>query len=408
MSVNLKRPNKENILNISGIKLSTAESGLKYNNRKDLALIALDEGAVVAGVFTKNQFIAAPVEIAKSNLNIGPHKRAFIINTGSANAGTGKKGLEDAKEICNVLASSLKIDSNEILPFSTGVIMAYLPTDKIKESIPFLVDNLNADNWLDAAEAIMTTDTIPKAASTSGVIDNSKILVTGISKGSGMINPNMATMLAFIGTNANINAEMLQELIKEVTEKTFNKISVDGETSTNDSFIIVATNKADHKQITSKNKHYEILKDLLMDNAMELSQAIIRDGEGATKFIEIVVEQGENEKDCDEIAKVIANSALVKTAFFASDPNLGRILAALGNAQIEGLDPSLINIFLNDLLFAKNGSIAADYTELKGSEEMNKNEICLKIQMGRGLATSTMWTTDLSYDYVKINSEYRT
>ena len=408
MSVNLKRPNKENILNISGIKLSTAESGLKYNNRKDLALIALDEGAVVAGVFTKNQFIAAPVEIAKSNLNIGPHKRAFIINTGSANAGTGKKGLEDAKEICNVLASSLKIDSNEILPFSTGVIMAYLPTDKIKESIPLLVDNLNADNWLDAAEAIMTTDTIPKAASTSGVIDDSKILVTGISKGSGMINPNMATMLAFIGTNANINAEMLQELVKEITEKTFNKISIDGETSTNDSFIIVATNKADHKQITSKNKHYEILKDLLMDNAMELSQAIIRDGEGATKFIEIVVEQGENEKECDEIAKVIANSALVKTAFFASDPNLGRILAALGNAQIEGLDPSLINIFLNDLLFAKNGSIAADYTELKGSEEMNKNEICLKIQMGRGLATSTMWTTDLSYDYVKINSEYRT
>ena len=408
MSVNLKRPNKENILNISGIKLSTAESGLKYNNRKDLALIALDEGAVVAGVFTKNQFIAAPVVIAKSNLNIGPHKRAFIINTGSANAGTGKKGLEDAKEICNVLASRLKIDSNEILPFSTGVIMAYLPTDKIKESIPLLVDNLNADNWLDAAEAIMTTDTIPKAVSTSGVIDDSKILVTGISKGSGMINPNMATMLAFIGTNANINAEMLQELIKEVTEKTFNKISIDGETSTNDSFIIVATNKADHKQITSKNKHYEILKDLLMDNAMELSQAIIRDGEGATKFIEIVVEQGENEKDCDEIAKVIANSALVKTAFFASDPNLGRILAALGNAQIEGLDPSLINIFLNDLLFAKNGSIAADYSELKGSEEMNKNEICLKIQMGRGLATSTMWTTDLSYDYVKINSEYRT
>ena len=408
MSVNLKRPNKENILSISGINLSTAESGLKYNNRKDLALIALDEGAVVAGVFTKNQFIAAPVVIAKSNLNIGPHKRAFIINTGSANAGTGKKGLEDAKEICNVLASSLKIDSNEILPFSTGVIMAYLPTDKIKDSIPLLVDNLNADNWLDAAEAIMTTDTIPKVASTSGVIDDSKILVTGISKGSGMINPNMATMLAFIGTNANINAEMLQELIKEVTEKTFNKISVDGETSTNDSFIIVATNKADHKQITSKNKHYEILKDLLMDNAMQLSQAIIRDGEGATKFIEIVVEQGENEKDCDEIAKVIANSALVKTAFFASDPNLGRILAALGNAQIEGLDPSLINIFLNDLLFAKNGSIAADYTELKGSEEMNKNEICLKIQMGRGLATSTMWTTDLSYDYVKINSEYRT
>ena len=408
MSVNLKRPNKENILSISGINISTAESGLKYNKRKDLALIALDEGAVVAGVFTKNQFIAAPVVIAKSNLNIGPHKRAFIINTGSANAGTGNKGLEDAKEICNVLASNLKIDSNEILPFSTGVIMTYLPTKKIKESIPLLVDNLNADNWLHAAEAIMTTDTIPKAVSTSGVINDSKIYVTGISKGSGMINPNMATMLAFIGTNANINAEMLQELIKEVTEKTFNKISVDGETSTNDSFIIAATNKVDHKQITSKNKHYEVLKDLVMDNAMQLAQAIIRDGEGATKFVEILVEQGKNEKDCDEVAKVIANSSLVKTAFFASDPNLGRILAALGNAQIEDLDSSLINIFLNDLLFAKNGSIAKDYTELRGAEEMNKNEICLKIQMGRGLASSTMWTTDLSYDYVKINSEYRT
>ena len=408
MSVNLKRPNKENILSISGINISTAESGLKYNKRKDLALIALDEGAVVAGVFTKNQFIAAPVVIAKSNLNIGPHKRAFIINTGSANAGTGNKGLEDAKEICNVLASNLKIDSNEILPFSTGVIMAYLPTKKIKESIPLLVDNLNADNWLHAAEAIMTTDTIPKAVSTSGVIDESKIHVTGISKGSGMINPNMATMLAFIGTNANINAEMLQELIKEVTEKTFNKISVDGETSTNDSFIIAATNKEDHKQITSKNKHYEVLKDLVMDNAMQLAQAIIRDGEGATKFVEIIVEQGKNEKDCDEVAKVIANSSLVKTAFFASDPNLGRILAALGNAQIEDLDSSLINIFLNDLLFAKNGSIATDYTESRGLEEMNKNEICLKIQMGRGSASSTMWTTDLSYDYVKINSEYRT
>ena len=408
MSVNLKRPNKENILSISGINLSTAESGLKYNKRKDLALIALDEGTVVAGVFTKNQFIAAPVVIAKSNLNIGPHKRAFIINTGSANAGTGNKGLEDAKEICNVLASNLKIDSNEILPFSTGVIMTYLPTKKIKESIPLLVDNLNADNWLHAAEAIMTTDTIPKAVSTSSFIDDSKIHVTGISKGSGMINPNMATMLAFIGTNANINAEMLQELIKEVTEKTFNKISVDGETSTNDSFIIAATNKVDHKQITSKNKHYEVLKDLVMDNAMQLAQAIIRDGEGATKFVEIIVEQGKNEKDCEEVAKVIANSSLVKTAFFASDPNLGRILAALGNAQIEDLDSSLINIFLNDLLFAKNGSIATDYTESRGVEEMNKNEICLKIQMGRGLASSTMWTTDLSYDYVKINSEYRT
>tara|TARA_B100000035_G_scaffold210907_1_gene180564 strand:+ start:32944 stop:34170 length:1227 start_codon:yes stop_codon:yes gene_type:complete len=408
MSVNLKRPNRENILSISGINLSTAESGIKYKNRKDLALIVLDEDSVVAGVFTKNQFLAAPVVIAKLHLNKGPYKRAFIINTGSANAGTGKKGIDDAKEICKVLANNLKLNDDDILPFSTGVIMTPLPTNKIKESITFLVDNLNANNWLDAAEAIMTTDTIPKALSTSGMIDEDEIHVTGISKGSGMINPNMATMLAFIGTNANINAEMLQELTKEVTEKTFNKISVDGETSTNDSFIIAATNKANHKQITSKNKHYDKLKDLVIDNAKHLSQAIVRDGEGATKFIEILVEQGKNEKECHEIAKVIANSPLVKTAFFASDPNLGRILAALGNVQIENLDLSIVNIFLNELLFAEKGSVAEDYTEFKGKEEMNKNEIFLKIQMGRGEATSVMWTSDLSYDYVKINSEYRT
>lgn len=408
MPVNLKIPNKEDILSISGLNLSSTKSNLKYANRKDLALIVLDEGSVVAGVFTKNQFLAAPVVISKSHLEVGPHKRAFIINTGSANAGTGKKGLEDAKEICRELANNLNIADHEILPFSTGVIMTYLPTDKIKESIPLLVDNLNTDNWLDVAEAIMTTDTTPKVFSISGMIDDSEIQVTGISKGSGMINPNMATMLAFIGTNANINAEMLQELTKEVTEKTFNKISVDGDTSTNDSFIIAATNKAGHMQITSKNRHYNVLKDLVMDNAKKLSQAIVRDGEGATKFIEIIVEQGKNEKECHEVAKVIANSSLVKTAFFASDPNLGRILAALGNAQIENLDTSLLNIFLNEILFAKKGSVASDYAESKGKQEMNKNEICLKIQLGRGMAASTMWTTDLSYDYVKINSEYRT
>ena len=408
MSVNLTSPDKENILDIPGIKISTAEAGLKHSNRKDVALIFLDEGSLVAGVFTKNKFLAAPVQISKSHLSEGPHKRALLINTGSANAGTGKKGLMDAKEVCNEVASHLKIDEHEVLPFSTGVIMTPLPTHKINESIPVLVDHLNSNNWLDAAEAIMTTDTIPKAFSISGSVDSDTVHITGICKGSGMINPNMATMLAFIGTDANINADLLMELTKEITLKTFNKISVDGDTSTNDSFIVVATNKANHKQITTKNNHYETLKEMIMNVALRLAQAIIRDGEGATKFIEILVEQGKSEQECHEVAKAIANSPLVKTAFFASDPNLGRILAALGNAKLPHLDIELVNIHLNEVLFAENGAIAPRYKDYEGKQEMNKDEICLTVSLGRGTAISTMWTSDLSYDYIKINTEYRT
>ena len=408
MPVNLKRPDIDSILNISGINLSTATSNLKYNNRKDLALIFLDKGSVVAGVFTKNQFLAAPVEIAKSHLNFEPNKRALVINTGSANAGTGEKGLKDAREICQALANELKIDMKDVLPFSTGVIMTFLPTKKIKKSIPLLVENLSPNNWLDAAEAIMTTDTTPKVISTSGFIDDSKINITGISKGSGMINPNMATMLAFIGTDANISPQMLNELTKEVVQNTFNRISVDGDTSTNDSFIVVATNKTNLNQIKTKNKQYKILKALIMDVASHLAQAIVRDGEGATKFIQIIVEEGRSEEECHNVAKVIANSPLVKTAFFASDPNLGRILAALGNAQISDLDISLVNIYLNEVQFAKKGSIAPYFDESYGKKEMLKDEISLKILLGRGRANCTMWTTDLSYDYIKINSEYRT
>jgi glutamate N-acetyltransferase/amino-acid N-acetyltransferase len=286
--------------------------------------------------------------------------------------------------------------------------MTFLPTEKIKKSIPLLVENLSPNNWLDAAEAIMTTDTTPKAISTSGFIDDSKINITGISKGSGMINPNMATMLAFIGTDANISPQMLNELTKEVVQNTFNRISVDGDTSTNDSFIVVATNKTNLNQIKTKNKQYKILKALIMDVASHLAQAIVRDGEGATKFIQIIVEEGRGEEECHNVAKVIANSPLVKTAFFASDPNLGRILAALGNAQISDLDISLVNIYLNEVQFAKKGSIAPYFDESYGKKEMLKDEISLKILLGRGRANCTMWTTDLSYDYIKINSEYRT
>ena len=408
MPVNLTQPNKKNILSIPGIVLGTFEAGIKYSNRKDLTLILLDEGSVVVGVFTKNQFMAAPVKVAKNYLSDGGNKRALLINTGSANAGTGEAGINNAKQTCQALAKRLNISENQVLPFSTGVIMTDLPVGKIVNSLDPLITNLDPNNWLDAAIAIMTTDTIPKAISSSAIIEENEVKVTGISKGSGMINPNMATMLAFIGTDANINEAMLKEMIQEVTDESFNKITVDGDTSTNDSFIIMATNQSKHSEIKEKNQSYKMLKEAILDVASFLSKAIVRDGEGATKFIEINVEQGIDEQECQKVAKSIANSPLVKTAFFASDPNLGRIMAAIGNAPIANIDVSLIDIYLNDILFAQQGFVAPSYSDLIGKEEMRKDEICLKIIMRRGDSNSTVWTSDLSYDYVKINAEYRT
>ena len=408
MPVNLTQPNKKNILSIPGIVLGTFEAGIKYSNRKDLTLILLDEGSVVVGVFTKNQFMAAPVKVAKNYLSNGGNKRALLINTGSANAGTGEAGINNAKQTCQALAKRLNISENQVLPFSTGVIMTDLPVGKIVNSLGPLITNLDPNNWLDAAIAIMTTDTIPKAISSSAIIEENEVKVTGISKGSGMINPNMATMLAFIGTDANINEAMLKEMIQEVTDESFNKITVDGDTSTNDSFIIMATNQSKHSEIKEKNQSYKMLKEAILDVASFLSKAIVRDGEGATKFIEINVEQGIDEQECQKVAKSIANSPLVKTAFFASDPNLGRIMAAIGNAPIANIDVSLIDIYLNDILFAQQGFVAPSYSDLIGKEEMRKDEICLKIIMRRGDSNSTVWTSDLSYDYVKINAEYRT
>ena len=408
MPVNLTQPNKKNILSIPGIVLGTFEAGIKYSNRKDLTLILLDEGSVVVGVFTKNQFMAAPVKVAKNYLSDGGNKRALLINTGSANAGTGEAGINNAKQTCQALAKRLNISENQVLPFSTGVIMTDLPVGKIVNSLGPLITNLDPNNWLDAAIAIMTTDTIPKAISSSAIIEENEVKVTGISKGSGMINPNMATMLAFIGTDANINEAMLKEMIQEVTDESFNKITVDGDTSTNDSFIIMATNQSKHSEIKEKNQSYKMLKEAILDVASFLSKAIVRDGEGATKFIEINVEQGIDEQECQKVAKSIANSPLVKTAFFASDPNLGRIMAAIGNAPIANIDASLIDIYLNDILFAQQGFVAPSYSDLIGKEEMRKDEICLKIIMRRGDSNSTVWTSDLSYDYVKINAEYRT
>ena len=408
MPVNLTQPNKKNILSIPGIVLGTFEAGIKYSNRKDLTLILLDEGSVVVGVFTKNQFMAAPVKVAKNYLSDGGNKRALLINTGSANAGTGEAGINNAKQTCQALAKRLNISENQVLPFSTGVIMTDLPVGKIVKSLGPLITNLDPNNWLDAAIAIMTTDTIPKVISSSAIIEENEVKVTGISKGSGMINPNMATMLAFIGTDANINEAMLKEMIQEVTDESFNKITVDGDTSTNDSFIIMATNQSKHSEIKEKNQSYKMLKEAILDVASFLSKAIVRDGEGATKFIEINVEQGIDEQECQKVAKSIANSPLVKTAFFASDPNLGRIMAAIGNAPIANIDVSLIDIYLNDILFAQQGFVAPSYSDLIGKEEMRKDEICLKIIMRRGDSNSTVWTSDLSYDYVKINAEYRT
>jgi len=408
MAINLKMPINKELLSIPGVKLATLSAGLKYKNRKDLMLMVFDDRSIVSGTFTQNKFCAAPVVVSKNHLKLTSAIKALIVNTGSANAGTGDRGMEDAESICESLALALKVMPRQILPFSTGVIMTPLPAGKINKAIPNLVRGLGANNWLGAAEAIMTTDTIPKAVSKSILIQDQKVTITGISKGSGMIHPNMATMLAFISTDANISLEMLQKLNKEITETTFNCISVDGDTSTNDSFMIAATNQSKHTKIVKEGNNYKALKAAIFDISLELSQAIIRDGEGATKFITIEVLGGNNVNECKEVGMSIAKSPLVKTAFFASDPNLGRILAAIGNANLKDLDISIIDIYINKILFASKGVVAKDFDELKIQKEMKNSEIYLKVDLNKGSHKSSVWTSDLSYEYVKINAEYRT
>jgi len=408
MAINLKMPINKELLSIPGVKLATLSAGLKYKDRKDLMLMVFDDRSIVSGTFTQNKFCAAPVVVSKNHLKLTSAIKALIVNTGSANAGTGDRGMEDAESICESLALALKVMPRQILPFSTGVIMTPLPAGKINKAIPNLVRGLGANNWLGAAEAIMTTDTIPKAVSKSILIQDQKVTITGISKGSGMIHPNMATMLAFISTDANISLEMLQKLNKEITETTFNCISVDGDTSTNDSFMIAATNQSKHTKIVKEGNNYKVLKAAIFDISLELSQAIIRDGEGATKFITIEVLGGNNVNECKEVGMSIAKSPLVKTAFFASDPNLGRILAAIGNANLKDLDISIIDIYINKILFASKGVVAKDFDELKIQKEMKNSEIYLKVDLNKGSHKSSVWTSDLSYEYVKINAEYRT
>ena len=412
MPVNLKAPVAQDLASIAGVRIGVTEAGVRKANRKDLTVFLLDEGSHVAGVFTKNRFCAAPVQICREHLaeqgSVGGSIRAMVINTGNANAGTGADGLIRANATCDALAGLLKINAKQVLPFSTGVIMEPLPVDRITAGLPAAIADAQAGNWAKAAEGIMTTDTIAKAFSAQAVVGGKKVHVTGISKGAGMIRPNMATMLSFLATDAAIDAALLPALAKELADQSFNRITIDGDTSTNDSFIVVATNQAGNAAVTDWNSSDgQALMAALRDVAQKLAQAIVRDGEGATKFIQIEVEQGRTEEECRQVAYAIAHSPLVKTAFFASDPNLGRILAAVGYAGIEDLDQTKIELFLDDLHVATRGGRNPSYEEADGQRVMKQQEIVVRVQLGRGTAKTTLWTCDLSHDYVSINADYR-
>jgi len=414
MTVNLSAPNPADILPVPGVRLGIAEAGIRKVGRKDLSLILLDEGSAVAGVFTKNRFCAAPVQICREHLNqvqisdASTHVRALVINTGNANAGTGAKGLEDARATANAVAQLLHIRPQQVLTFSTGVIMENLPLDRVVAGLPAALADAQVAHWAKAAEGIMTTDTVPKAFSQQVVLSGQTVTITGISKGAGMIQPNMATMLGFMATDANIEPSLLPALATDLANASFNRITIDGDTSTNDSFMVMATRKATHPAISSwQSEDGKILFAALMSVAQKLAHAIVRDGEGATKFITIRVEGGRTSEECLLAAYAIAHSPLVKTAFFASDPNLGRILAAVGYAGIEDLDQSLIGLYLDDVCVVQHGGRYPDYQEADGQRVMKQSEISVRVQLGRGDAHETVWTCDLSHDYVTINADYR-
>lgn len=408
MPVNLQAPSAESLFAIEGLRIGIAEAGIKKPGRKDLTVMLLDEGASVAGVFTSNRFCAAPVQVCREHLAAGKPVRALLINTGNANAGTGADGLQRAKTSCQSLAQKIGIDTAQILPFSTGVIMEPLPLERIQAGMDAALADAKTDNWLRAAEGIMTTDTVAKAFSKSVVIDGVTVKVTGISKGAGMIRPNMATMLGYIATDASIVQGLMQDLARELVEQSFNRITVDGDTSTNDSLVLIATNKAAHAPITSwATPGAQALKTALRDVAVQLAQAIVRDGEGATKFITVRVEGGRDTAECRKVAYAIAHSPLIKTAFFASDPNLGRILAAVGYAGIDDLDQSLIELHLDDVHVVTQGGRNTSYREEDGQRVMKQSEITVRVGLGRGDAVDTVWTCDLSHDYVSINADYR-
>ncbi|MEQ1486072.1 bifunctional glutamate N-acetyltransferase/amino-acid acetyltransferase ArgJ [Methyloglobulus sp.] len=395
-----------NMPEIPGIKLGTTNAGIKQTVRDDLLLIALVEGATCAAVFTQNAFCAAPVLVARENLKHQP--RWLLVNSGNANAGTGLQGYEDANSTCHEVAVETGGKANQVLPFSTGVIGQQLRVDKIKAAIPSAYQALNQLGWDKAARAIMTTDTFPKGVSKVITLDGHPITINGISKGAGMIQPDMATMLAFIATDANIAQPLLQSCLAAAVEQSFNRITVDGDTSTNDACVLMASGSTSAPEITAGSEHYEIFADAIMAVCKQLAELIIRDGEGATKLMRIVVEQAQTDEEAVRVGKTIAHSPLVKTAFFASDPNWGRILAAVGRAGVENMVLEDVQLFLDDVCIVRNGGCADDYTEAAGQRVMDQEEITVTVKLGRGKAVQEVLTCDFSYDYVKINAEYRT
>ncbi len=412
MPVNLLATPAADLYPVTGVRWGITEAGIRKAHRKDLAVLLLDEGASVGAVFTQNRFCAAPVQLCRAHLAgnaaQGVAIRALLINTGNANAGTGDEGLSRALASCIALARELDCAPEQILPFSTGVIMEPLPHERIAAGLPAALADSRADNWANAAEAIMTTDTVAKAFSTRITLGGVAVTITGIAKGAGMIRPNMATMLGFLATDACVAPALMTQLATELAEGSFNRVTVDGDTSTNDSFVVIATNNAKHPPITSlASTDGQVLRTAMLGIARQLAQAIVRDGEGATKFITIHVEGGTSAAECRQVAYAIAHSPLVKTAFFASDPNLGRILAAVGYAGIADLDQTRIDLYLDEVLVAKNGGRHAGYVEADGQRVMKQSEITVRVVLGRGSASDTVWTCDLSYDYVKINADYR-
>ncbi|MBL0168568.1 MAG: bifunctional glutamate N-acetyltransferase/amino-acid acetyltransferase ArgJ [Propionivibrio sp.] len=411
MPVNFATPAPEALFPVAGIRLGLAEAGIRKLDRRDLTLLALDAGCTVAGVFTQNRFCAAPVQLCRRHLDSGSEIRALVINTGIANAGTGESGVQAAQETCVAVGKLFGVDANQVLPFSTGVILEPLPVERLIAGLPRCVDDLASDHWHAAAHAIMTTDTVAKAASRRVEINGRTITITGISKGAGMIRPNMATMLGFVATDAGIAEPLLRQLVREAADESFNCITVDGDTSTNDSFILIATGQSGSEFSDSDTPGYAALRAAVTAVALELAQAIIRDGEGATKFISIAVEGGRDREECKRVGYAIGHSPLVKTAFFASDPNLGRILAAIGYADIDALDVDGVRVWLGsageEILVAEKGGRAESYREEDGSRIMQSAEITVRVDLGRGKASGTVYSCDFSYDYVKINADYR-
>lgn len=407
MPVKLSAPTAAALRPVKGVQLGFAQAHIRKPNRKDVLVITLPEGSSVSGVFTLNRFCAAPVTVCKTHLQQNKGIRALLVNTGCANAGTGQQGMDDARASCIAVAQALHLSPEQVLPFSTGVILETLPMDRLLAGIPAAVANLQEDHWLSAAEAIMTTDIVAKGTSRQLTLQGQTVTITGISKGSGMIHPNMATMLGYIATDAAISQSALDSIIQYAVNKSFNCITVDGDTSTNDSLILMATGQAGNAVIDEHSADFALLRDTLTEVAIELAQAIVRDGEGATKFMTIQVEAGQSEEECRKVAYAIAHSPLIKTAFFASDPNLGRILAAIGYAGIADLDVNSLQLYLGEVLVAEKGGRAASYVEERGATVMQESDILVRVVLNRGQAQATVWTCDFSYDYVKINADYR-